>query len=332
MTPRVVEVAPVSRESIFADVPPLVPEPAEEPEPESEPEPSPEPEPYPEPEPESEREPEPEAEPAPNPEPELPVYDAWPPVADAEPVAAYDAPPAPDEPAEEETFPADDATWVGALPYEPPNPVWTEPPPPGPEDLFEGDGSEEDRRPPFGAFDIVLTLLGGAVAFALAYLVHADIDRIQTWLNGGTCCEYTLRNLAAVLAYAAPLAVAALAAAWSRIPATGFFVALLAELPYVLFGNFDTELNWTIVFTLGGFVLADLILLRARRSVGIGLLVGLVAGAGRAAEAAVDANRQDLWTLLGNNTWLSAKQLVIPAVVILVAGIAGGVAAALRRR
>lgn len=202
-------------------------------------------------------------------------------------------------------------------------------------------------RPRIGAVDITLTLVSVALAFGLGWLVHGDVDSIQSWMVLRSVFGIDLpstfsgHDVLVMLVTFSPLALAALVAPISRVPATGTLVAAAGFAAVAINGNgprvlglspeFDLARDWVIVVALAGFVVADLILVFSERGTLAGLLTGAFTGVITAGFTTLYIQRiNDL--AIFDEAWLVVLILVVPTLFLLVAGLLGGALGGLRRR
>ena len=128
-----------------------------------------------------------------------------------------------------------------------------------------------------------------------------------------------------------PFALAAAVALISRIPGSGFLVAVAAWLPYLIWGHFSFSDDWPVVFAVGVFLITDLVVLLTQRSAVVGVLTGLLAGIGVAAWPTVDFQRAGVLSDVLKESALVVEVMVLPVVMVFLAGLIGGLIGGARR-
>jgi hypothetical protein len=189
---------------------------------------------------------------------------------------------------------------------------------------------EPAGRPAIGLVDVLVTMLGLAVTFAIGILLNGHFSSLDNWLYRGYESG-TPHALAAWLVLTAAVGVAALAASWSRVPGTGLLAIVLSEAGLLIYSNFDASLDWPLVIMFVGFAFGDLVVLFARHSVGTGLFAGLLGGLGAAGASAVRLQRVNLLDAIVHNSWSVVYTFVVPVALGVVFGLLGGMFASLRK-
>lgn len=202
-------------------------------------------------------------------------------------------------------------------------------------------------KSPIGVSDVAVTLISVAVAFGLGWLVHGDLNGVQHWMLLRSVFgidqpwELNGHDVLVMLVTFSPLAVAVLAASISRVPGTGVLVAAASFAALAIDGNgprvighapeFDLNRDWVVVVVLAGFAVADVILAFAGREALTGLLVGALTGIVSAGFVVLYVQRIDSLQIF-DEAWLIVVLVVVPTLLLLVAGLVGGAIGGLRRR
>lgn len=180
--------------------------------------------------------------------------------------------------------------------------------------------------------DVVVAVLGAAAAITMGILLYG-IESFIRWVIGDAgCCTFNGRILAYTLLEISPFAIAGACACFSRVPWLGVVLVVLGQAPLVAYGHFHWYPEWPVLLIVLAFALGDAVQVAGGRSLPVGIVVGLIAGAGMTLRQAIDVDRFDAFNATVHDAWLFIQNLVLPGLVVFLACVLGSWLGVVSRR